>query len=85
MALNFTGYKKDTKGENLDYQKELLDTYSKYELEYFRRDLGVEVVNPSSQWVIPKSKGWFIWYFKLGKVCYEWDEKIEDVIEVTCD
>ena len=68
MALKFTGYKKDTKGDNLNTQKELLDTYSKYELEYFRSDLGVEVINPNSQWVMTKSKGWFIWYFKVGKV-----------------
>ena len=68
MALKFTGYKKDTKGDNLNTQKELLDTYSKYELEYFRSDLGVEVINPNSQWVMIKSKGWFIWYFKVGKV-----------------
>jgi hypothetical protein len=68
MALKFTGYKKDTKGDNLNTHKELLDTYSKYELEYFRGDLGVEVINPNSQWVMTKSKGWFIWYFKVGKV-----------------
>lgn len=68
MALKFTGYKKDTLGENLNNQKELLDTYSKYELEYFRSDLGVEIINPNSQWVMTKSKGWFIWYFKVGKV-----------------
>ena len=68
MALKFTGYKKETKGDNLNTQKELLDTYSKYELEYFRGDLGVEVINPNSQWVMTKSKGWFIWYFKVGKV-----------------
>jgi hypothetical protein len=68
MALKFTGYKKDTKGDNLNTHKELLDTYSKYELEYFRSDLGVEVMNPNSQWVMTKSKGWFIWYFKVGKV-----------------
>lgn len=68
MALKFAGYKKDTKGENLNNQKELLDTYSKYELEYLKSDLGVEVINLNSQWVKTKSKGWFIWYFKVGNV-----------------
>ncbi len=68
MALKFSGYKKDTKGENLSNQTELLDTYSKYELEYFKSDLGVEVINPNSQWVMTRLKGWFIWYFKVGKV-----------------
>lgn len=68
MSLKFTGYKKDTNGENLNNQKELLDTYSKYELEYFKSGLGVEVINPNNQWVMTKSKGWFIWYFKVGKV-----------------
>jgi len=68
MALEFAGYKKDTLEENLNNQKELLDTYAKYELEYFKSDLGVEVINPNSQWVMTKSKGWFIWYFKVGKV-----------------
>jgi hypothetical protein len=68
MALKFDGYKKDTKGENLNNQKKLLDTYSKYEFEYFKSDLGVEVLNPNSQWVMTKLKGWFIWYFKVGKV-----------------
>lgn len=68
MTLKFDGYQKDTKGENFNNQKELLDAYSKYELEYFKSDLGLEILNPSSQWVVTKSKGWFIWYFKIGKV-----------------
>lgn len=77
MTLKFDGYKKDTKGENLNNQKELLDTYSKYELEYFKSALGVEVINPNSQWVVTKSKGWFIWYFKLGKVPTQVDTQTE--------
>jgi hypothetical protein len=44
----------------------LLNSYSKYELEYFKNDLGIEVINEKSQWVVTKSKGWFIWYFKVG-------------------
>jgi len=68
MTLKFDGYKKDAKGENLNNKKELLEAYSKYELEFFKNDLGLEVINPNSQWVVTKSKGWFIWYFKIGKV-----------------
>jgi hypothetical protein len=77
MTLKFDGYKKDTKGEYLNNQKELLVSYSKYELEYFKSDLGVEVINPNSQWVVTKSKGWFIWYFKLGKVPTQVDTQTE--------
>ena len=77
MTLKFDGYQKDTKGENINNQKELLDSYSKYELEYFKSDLGVEVINPNSQWVLTKSKGWFIWYFKLGKVPTQVDTQTE--------
>lgn len=77
MALKFDGYKKDTKGENLNSQKELLDAYSKYELEYFKSNLGVEVINLNSQWVVTKSKGWFIWYFKVDKVPTQVDIQTE--------
>jgi hypothetical protein len=77
ITLKFDGYKKVTKGENLSNQKELLDAYSKYELEYFKSDLGVEIINPNSQWVVTKSKGWFIWYFKVGKVPTQVDTQTE--------
>jgi len=77
MTLKFDGYKKDTNGENLNNQKELLNAYSKYELEYFKSDLGVEVINPNSQWVVTKSKGWLIWYFKLGKNSTQVDTQTE--------
>ena len=77
ITLKFDGYKKNTKDENLNNQKELLDAYSKYELEYFKSDLGVEIINPNSQWVVTKSKGWFIWYFKIGKVPTQVDPQTE--------
>jgi hypothetical protein len=77
MSLKFGGYNKDPKGGNLNNQKELLDAYSKYELEYFKNDLSVEVINPNSQWVVTKSKGWFIWYFKVGKVLTQVDTQTE--------
>jgi hypothetical protein len=76
MALKFDGYKKNTNGENLDNQKELLATYSKYELDYFS-ELGVEIINPNNQWVMSKSKGWFIWYFKVGKVPSQTDKQTQ--------
>ena len=77
MTLKFDGYKKDTKGENLNNQKELLVSYSNNELEYFKSDLSVEVINPRSQWVLTKSKGWYIWYFKVGKVPIQLDTQTE--------
>ena len=77
MSLKFDGYNKDTNGENLNNQKQLLDAYSKYELEYFKNDLGVEIINPNSQWVVTKLKGWFIWYFKVGSVPKQVDKQTE--------
>lgn len=77
ITLKFDGYKKDTNEENLNNQKELLDAYSNYEMEYFKSDLGVEIINPNSQWVVTKSKGWFIWYFKIGKVPTQVDHQTE--------
>lgn len=68
ISLKIEGYDKETNGGNLNYQKELLYAYSNYELDYFKNDLSVEVINPKNQWVMTKSKGWFIWYFKVGKV-----------------
>lgn len=55
----------------------MLDAYSKYELEYFKSNLGVEVINLNSQWVVTKSKGWFIWYFKVDKVPKQVDIQTE--------
>jgi hypothetical protein len=66
--LKFSGYQKETNKLSVDSQKQLLDTYSKYELEYFANDLGIELINPSNQWVMIKSRGWFIWYFRIGNV-----------------
>jgi hypothetical protein len=77
MSLKFDGYNKNTNGKNLNNQKQLLISYSKYELEYFKNNLGVEVINPNNQWVVTKSKGWFIWYFKVGKFPTQVDNKTE--------
>ncbi|MFA9212557.1 MAG: hypothetical protein ACEQSR_01755 [Candidatus Methylacidiphilales bacterium] len=77
MILKFEGYKKEKKGQNLNNQKQLLNTYFKYELEYFRNDLGVEIINPNTQWVVTKSNGWFIWYFKVGKIQIQANKQTE--------
>lgn len=66
-ALKFDGYQHNKNLEILDAQKELLAAYSTYELKYFS-DLGIQVMNPSNQWVVSKSRGWLIWYFKVGQV-----------------
>ena len=68
MFLKFDGNQKNPTEGNLDNQKQLLDAYSNYELDYFRNTLGIEIINPKNQWVISKSKGWFIWYFRVGNI-----------------
>lgn len=77
ILLKFSGYKGNINPQNTDSQKPLLDAYSKYELAYFKNDLGIELINPSDQWVIIKSKGWFIWYFKVGNVPAKLDKEIK--------
>jgi len=73
--LSFSGYRKDSARLSIDSEKQLLGAYSKYELEYFKNDLGVEVINPNNQWVVTKGKGWFIWYFKVGNAPVQVDKK----------
>lgn len=68
IPLKFSGFKKNTNGQSLTDQKQLLDAYSKYELDYFKNELGIDVINPNSQWVVTKSKGWYIWYFRVGNM-----------------
>ena len=65
--LKISGYKKGFTSLNINEQKRLLEIYSKYELDYFKNELNVEIINPSSQWVMTKSKGWIVWYFRVGK------------------
>ena len=64
--LKFSGYK--VSNLTMDDQKQLLDTYVKYELDYFKNELNVEVINPNNQWVVTNSKGWFVWYFRVGNM-----------------
>ena len=68
VLLEFEGYNKQTNGNNYNNQKQLLGTYLQYELKYFANDLGVEVIKPNSQWVMINSKGWYIWYFRVGSI-----------------
>lgn len=66
--LKFSGYLKDSSVLSLNDQRKLLGIYSKYEMEYFTNDLNLEILNPNNQWVMIKSKGWFIWYFRVGGI-----------------
>jgi hypothetical protein len=75
IPLKFSGFKKSTNGQNLFDQKQLLDTYSKYELDYFKNELGIDVINTNSQWLVTKSKGWFIWYFRVGNLPTQVDKQ----------
>ena len=74
--LKFSGYKNNITDQNPGNQRLLLDTYSKYELAYFKNDLGIQLINASNQWVMIKSKGWFIWYFKVGNVPARVDKQV---------
>ena len=65
--LKFRGYKTDIFKQNLNSQKALLEKYSEYELLHFKEDLNVSIANANNQWVIIKSRGWYIWYFRVEK------------------
>jgi hypothetical protein len=75
IPLKFSGNKTDTYEQSINDQKQLLDTYSKYELDYLKNELGIEVINPNSQWIITKSRGWFIWYFRMGNIPTQVDKQ----------
>jgi hypothetical protein len=78
IALKFSGYNKDSGNLSMTDQKRLLDIYSKYELEYFKNDLNVEVITPNNQWVVTNSKrGWFVWYFRVGKLPVQVSKRME--------
>lgn len=75
IPLTFRGFKKSTNGLSMPEQKQLLDAYSKYELDYFKNELGINVIDPNSQWVVTNSKGWFVWYFKVGNLPVQVDKQ----------
>ena len=66
--LKVDDYRKNTDNSSIAGQKQLLDTYSKYELNYFKNELKFDVITPNNQWVFIKSKGWLIWYFRVGNI-----------------
>jgi hypothetical protein len=74
--LKFTGFKSG-KILNLDDQKQLLDVYSKYELDYFKNELKIQMINSSHQWVMTKLRGWFIWYFKVVNTPLDVEKKMQ--------
>lgn len=67
-ALEYGGFKKDINPGKLSGQEQILGAYTNYELDYFKNKLGIEVINASHQWVETESRGWFIWYFKVGSI-----------------
>jgi hypothetical protein len=75
IPLKFSGYKNSTSRQGINSEKQLLNTYSNYELEYLKNELGVDVKNPNSQWIVTKSKGWLIWYFKVGNMPPQLDKQ----------
>lgn len=75
MTLKFSGFDKSTTDQFFDNQKQLLDAYSQYEMKYFKNELRIDVVNPNSQWVVSRSRGWLIWYFRVGGVPIHTDEQ----------
>jgi hypothetical protein len=75
--LKVEGSKKELDSLSEQEQKEFLTDYSKYELEYFAKELNIEVINPNSQWVDANSRKWLVWYFRVGKVPVSTDKKTE--------
>src|SRR6266487_6741831 len=75
--LKISGYKKSLSTLNTSEQKQLLDDYSEYELDFFKKQLNIEIVKPNNQWVITKSKGWLVWYFRVGNLQAPVDKKTE--------
>jgi hypothetical protein len=75
--LKINGYKKSFTNLSISDQKQLLESYSNYELDYFKNDLNVEVINQNNQWVITKSRQWLVWYFRVGNVPAQVDKKME--------
>ena len=59
---------KDLISTNVESQEKLLREYSAYEIDYFRNELGLQIIDPQSQWVETKGRYWYIWYFKVGQM-----------------
>lgn len=46
-------------------QKEILSGYVGYEMDYFQKQLNLDVRNLQREWIIIDGKGFLIWYFDL--------------------
>ncbi|HMG81726.1 MAG TPA: hypothetical protein VK559_01700 [Ferruginibacter sp.] len=55
----------DLNALTIDQQKETLDGYVDYELDYFKNDLKLNYQNLKKEWVTSNSKLWLVWYFDL--------------------
>jgi hypothetical protein len=64
--LKVSGLDKDPGSLDNAGQKEFLQNYSKYEIDYFIKELKIEITDPTGQWVNIKSRNWLIWYFRVG-------------------
>ena len=75
--LEIGNYKKNLSSLTAPDQKELLEEYSKYELDYFKNELKFEIIKPTIQWVTANSKVWLIWYFKVGNLPSDANTKMD--------
>lgn len=66
--LEVDGVTKKMMRKDTAFERTILTKHSEYEINYFRKDLGLKIINPENQWVIVNGRGWLIWYFKLGNV-----------------
>lgn len=66
--LEVDGITKKMMRKDTAFERTILTKHSEYEMNYFRKDLGLKIINPENQWVIVNGRGWLIWYFKLGNV-----------------
>jgi len=69
-SIKINGYGKSMSRLGLDEQKQILDAYSNYEIQYIKEN-GIEILNQKDQWVVTKLRGWLVWYFFLGKMPVE--------------
>jgi hypothetical protein len=66
--LEVDGVTKKMMRKDTAFERTILTKHSEYEMNYFRKDLGLKIINPENQWVNVNGRGWLIWYFKLGNV-----------------
>lgn len=66
--LEVNGITKKMMRRDTAFERTILTKHSEYELNYFRKDLGLKIVNPENQWVSVGGRSWLIWYFKIGNV-----------------